>query len=171
MNLPPYAIFPEVNSETVVLRRVATADLIDLMEISFYDTIPAKSLDDAAAMQERIDLDYQNGSSIHWGIANKHTNEMMGTVGYYRGFENGIGELGCVLRPKFRGQGYMTTAIKLATEFGLDAMGLTKVIAITSLQNAKTIKLLERASFVKTADLPEDEVEYQFIKKFTLKSL
>lgn len=161
MNLPPYPIFPEVSSETIVLRQVATADLKDLMEISFYDSIPATSLNDAAAMQERIDLDYQNGSSIHWGIANKQTNEMMGTVGYYRGFEDGIGELGCVLRPKFRGKGYMTKAIKLAAEFGLMNMGLKKVIAITSLQNHKTIKLLERANFIKTADLPEDEVEYQ----------
>ncbi len=165
MNLPPYPIFPEVSSETIVLRQVATADLNDLMEISFYNSIPAKSLEDAAVMQKRIDLDYQNGSSIHWGIVNKHTNEMMGTVGHYRGFENGIGELGCVLRPNFRGKGYMTTAIKLAAEFGLMNMGLTNVIAITSLQNDKTIKLLERANFIKTAELPEDEIEYQFVSK------
>lgn len=165
MNLPPYLIFPEVSSESIVLRQVATDDLKDLIEISFYDSIPATSLKDAAAMQEKIDLDYQNGSSIHWGIANKQTNEMIGTVGYYRGFENGIGELGCVLRPNFRGKGYMTTAIKLAAEFGLMNMSLKKVIAITSPQNDKTIKLLERANFIKTADLPEDEIEYQFVSK------
>ncbi|MDF2478780.1 MAG: family acetyltransferase [Sphingobacterium sp.] len=27
-------------------------------------------------------------------------------TGYYRGFENASGELGCVLLPQFRGQGF-----------------------------------------------------------------
>lgn len=31
-------------------------------------------------------------------------------TGYYRGFENASGELGCVLLPQFRGQGFMTSA-------------------------------------------------------------
>ena len=163
MKLPPYDKFPEIISAAIVLRQVKTDDIKDLVEISFYDSRPALTVEDATEMQDRINLDYQNGSSIHWGIADKQTNEIMGTLGYYRGFDKGVGELGCVLRPAFRGKGFMTTAMKLATGFGLNDIGLTKIIAITTKQNNRAIKLLERLHFIKTADLKEGEIEYQFV--------
>ena len=56
----------------------------------------------------------------------------------------------------------MTTAIKLAIEFGLNDMGLTKIMAITTKQNIRAIKLLERLNFIKTSDLQDDEMAYQF---------
>ena len=165
MKLPPYDKFPEIISDAIVLRQVQADDIKDLVEISFYDSRPALTVEDATEMQDRIDLDYQNGTSIHWGIADKQTNEIMGTLGYYRGLDKGIGELGCVLKPEFRGQGFMTTAIKLAIEFGLNDIGLTKIIAITTKQNDRAIKLLGHLNFIKTADLQEDEIEYQLAQQ------
>ncbi|REG99469.1 hypothetical protein [Flavobacterium aquicola] len=53
-------------------------------------------------MQNKISLDYQNGNSINWEIANKLTNKIMGTLGYYCGFDKRIGELGCVLNQNFK---------------------------------------------------------------------
>ena len=163
MKLPPYDKFPEIISNAIILRQIKSSDIKDLVEISFYDSKPALSIEDAIEMQSKINIDYENGSSIHWGIADKQTNEIMGTLGYYRGLDKGVGELGCVLRPKFRRQGIMTKAMKLATEFGLFNMGLSKIIAITSKQNLRSIKLLERLNFIKIADLQEDMMEYQFI--------
>jgi ribosomal-protein-alanine N-acetyltransferase len=58
------------------------------------------------------------------GIADNLTNKIIGTCGYYRGFEKGAGELGCVLLPQHRGQGYMTSALLLAIEFGLNTIGV-----------------------------------------------
>lgn len=165
MNLPPYDKFPEIDSETIILREIQDDDLKDVVEISFYDAIPALTVENAKEMQDRINQDYQNGSSIHWGIANKQTNQIMGTLGYYRGFENGIGELGCVLKSEFYGKGFMTTAMKLAAEFGLNNMGLTKIIAITDKNNNNAIRLFNRVGFVKTVDLEENEIEYQFVNK------
>ena len=165
MNLPPYDKFPEIDSETIILREIQDDDLKDVVEISFYDAMPALTVENAKEMQDRINQDYQNGSSIHWGIANKQTNQIMGTLGYYRGFENGIGELGCVLKFEFYGKGFMTTAMKLAAEFGLNNMGLIKIIAITDKNNNNAIRLFNRVGFVKTADLEENEIEYQFVNK------
>jgi len=165
MNLPPYDKFPEIDSETIILREIQDDDLKDVVEISFYDAMPALTVENAKEMQDRINQDYQNGSSIHWGIANKQTNQIMGTLGYYRGFENGIGELGCVLKSEFYGKGFMTTAMKLAAEFGLNNMGLIKIIAITDKNNNNAIRLFNRVGFVKTADLEENEIEYQFVNK------
>lgn len=166
MNLPPYNKFPEIDSETIILREIKDSDLKDIVEISFYDAMHASTVENAKEMQDRINQDYQNGTSIHWGIANKQTNQIMGTLGYYRGFDNGIGELGCVLKPEFYGKGFMTTAMKLAAEFGLNHMRLTKVISITDKNNNSAIKLFNRVGFVKTTDLEENEIEYQFVNKF-----
>ncbi len=164
MKLPPYEQFPEMLSDMILLRQVLPADIEGLVEISFYDARPAATVEDAAAMQDKINADYQNGSSIHWGIADRLTNEIMGTLGYYRGLDKGIGELGCVLKPGFRGKGFMTKAMQMATDYGLDNIGLTKIIAITTRQNSNAIKLLGRLNFIKTGDLPDNEIEYEFVR-------
>jgi ribosomal-protein-alanine N-acetyltransferase len=164
LHLPPYPVFPEIVSEYLVLKQVEPDDIKHLVEISFYDAKPAQTVEEAIVMQNRINADYQNGNSIHWCIIDKTTREVMGTLGYYRGFTNATGELGCVLKSAFRGKGIMGAAIKLAAEFGLNTMGLQKVIAITTKQNTKAINLLERLNFIKTKELGDNELEYHFQK-------
>lgn len=164
MNLPPYHAFPKISGESVTLREITSEDLPDLTEISYYDAVQAKNTEEAAEMQARIDRDYLDGNSIHWGIADSKTNKIVGTVGYYRGFENESGELGCVLLPHFQGKGYMTMAIKLAIDFGLKNLELKKIWAATSKDNLPAIKLLERLNFIKTADLPYNEIEFELRK-------
>ena len=162
MNLPPYNSFPALKGNSILLRQIDDIDIEDIMEISFYDGKPANTKEEALEMQTRINQDYKNGTSVHWGIADNMSNEVMGTVGYYRGFEGGMGELGFVLRAKFRGQGIMTSAIKLAINFGLDVILLKKIIAITTVQNQQAIKLLERVNFIPKRHLEDDHIEFQF---------
>ena len=159
MNIPPYPTFPILQGPCMTLRQIKEADMADVLEISFYDSKPASTIAGAWDMQQKIDLDYQNGISIHWGIAHPVTDEIMGSLGYYRGFENGVGEIGCVLRPKYRGQGIMNLSIQLIVGFGLDIMGLNKISATTSLENKPALKLLEKLEFVRGEER-EGMVEY-----------
>ncbi|MDO9037689.1 MAG: GNAT family N-acetyltransferase [Lutibacter sp.] len=161
MNLPPYINFPIISDQKIRLRQIIESDLNDLLEISFYDTKQAKNVEQAIEMQAKIDKDYDEGNSIHWGIEAISTNKIVGTCGYYRGLNKGEGELGCVLLPQFRGQGFMTNAMQLAIDFGLKNIGLNRIWAVTSKQNNKAIKLLERLNFIKLTDLPDDEIEYE----------
>lgn len=89
----------------------------------------------------------------------------MGTCGYYRGLDNGEGELGCVLLPQFRGKGFMTAAMQLAVDFGLKNIRLKRIRAVTSRQNYKAIRLLGRLNFLKVKDLPHDEIEFELRTK------
>ena len=164
MNLPPYKTFPEISTDRIILRQITSEDLKDILEISYYDAVQAKKVAEAAEMQSRIDQDYLDGNSIHWGIADSETNKIVGTVGYYRGFENESGELGCVLLPKFQGKGFMTLAMQLAIDFGLKNMELKRIWSATSKDNFPAIKLLERLNFLKTADLPHSEIEFEYQK-------
>ena len=161
MKLPPYDKFPSISDDTIVLRQIQFSDIKDMIEISFYDSIQATTLTQAIEMQVQINVDYSNGNSIHWGIVDKLTNKIVGTCGYYRGLDKGEGELGCVLLPQYRGQGYMTFAMLLAIELGLKNIGLKRVWAITTQQNDKAIKLLERLHFIKITDWDHNEVKYE----------
>jgi len=158
MKLPPYTTFPSISGDRILLREIQATDIEDLIEISFYDGVQAKSVLEATEMQAKINSDYQSGNSIHWGIEDKFTNKIVGTCGYYRGFENEAGELGCVLLPQFRGQGFMTDAMVLAMEFGQNSLELRRIWARTNQDNAKAMKLLERLNFIKVVDLDGNEV-------------
>ena len=151
MYLPPYPVFPTIFSERIMLREVTPADLDDILEISVYDGKPAASTAEALEMLQRIEQDYLNGETVHWGIADKVSNVMMGTCGYYRGFQAETGELGCVLRPAFRGKGIMTEAMQAAIDFGFRQIGLKQIIASTSQHNIKAVAVLERLFFKKVA--------------------
>jgi len=161
MRLPPYDIFPIISGDKISLRQILTEDIEDLIEISFYDSIQATTLQQATEMQDKINQDYIEGNSIHWGIADNLTNKIIGTCGYYRGLEHAAGELGCVLLPQYRGQGFMTSAMLLAINFGINNIGLKRVWAVTTKQNEKAIKLLEQLNFIKIADLDDNEIEYE----------
>ncbi|MFT2007491.1 GNAT family protein [Pontibacter sp. 13R65] len=160
---PPYDKFPFVSSDKISLRQILDSDISDLIEISFYDSVQATTLEEALEMNSRINRDYEDGNSIHWGIVENITNKMVGTCGYYRGFDKGKGELGCVLLPQFRGQGLMTSAMLLAIEFGIRNIGLNRIWALTSQGNEKAIKLLERLDFKKNEVLDKNEVEFELI--------
>lgn len=160
MNLPPYPVFPELSNERVLLRAVTKADIAQLREISFYDAKLAESPEQAWQMQEHIDRDYREGHGIHWCIEEIAAKCVVGTCGFYRGFHNEEGELGCVLRPAFHGKGYMTEAMKLAIDFGFDVIGLQKIIANTTMQNQKAIRLLERLAFKNTGKLSGKDLRF-----------
>lgn len=165
MKLPPYNIFPNIKGDRITLRQIMTEDIIDLEEISFYESVQATTVQIAIEMQDKINKDYFDGNSIHWGIEDLLTNKIVGTCGYYRGLAKGEGELGCVLLPQYRGQGFMTSAMLMAIEYGLKNIGLKRIWAVTNKHNIEAIKLLERLSFVKIVDLGESEIEYELQQK------
>ncbi len=41
MKLPPYNIFPNISGDKISIRQIMTADIRDLVEISFYDAFQA----------------------------------------------------------------------------------------------------------------------------------
>ncbi len=164
MKKPPYPEYPEIASEEILLRKIKPEELSELLIISFYDGKQAKSETEAAAMLHRIENDYLNGESIHWGIEERNSGKIVGTCGYYRGFKDAAGELGCILLPAYRGKGLMTEAVRLAVAFGFRTIGLQKVFAVTSPENFRMIKLLERLNFRKTKEVGE-EVHFEILRK------
>ena len=159
MYLPPYPAFPTIYTARTILREISPDDATDIVEISTYDGQRAATVGEALKMLEKIENDYRNGTSVNWGIADAVTNEIIGSCGYYRGFPNGTGELGCILRPAFQGKGFMSEAMLAAVGFGIREMGLQRVIAVTRQHNLKAIALLERIEFVRISQANAEELE------------
>ena len=168
---PPYDNFPFISNDKTSLRQIQNSDVQNLIEISFYDTIQATSLEQAIEMNSKINRDYEEGNTIHWGIVDNQSNRIVGTCGYYRGFDKEEGELGCVLLPQYRGQGFMISAMSLAIEFGIMKIGLNRIWAVTSQQNEKAIKLLERLNFKKIGIQGDSEVEFELIPTIKTRQL
>lgn len=138
---------PELANDRVRLRAVVAADAPSIVEISFYDGVAAASETDALTMLAWIEADRARGESLHWGICLAGGDEVVGTIGFYRGFGGDVGEVGYVLRPAVRGRGIMTRALELVVHDGLSRLGLSAVVARTDPTNQPSIALLRRAGF------------------------
>jgi len=66
------------------------------------------------------------------------------------------------MRQEFRGLGYMTSAIKLAVNFGLNDMRLKRIIAITNKNNVKALGLLARLQFDLSSDFNNGTLEFKY---------
>lgn len=165
MNLPPYNVFPELTSGKLLLREVKQSDIPLLLEILTYDGKVAETLEEGIQMTGRIHQNYLDGDAVNWVIEVLETHELIGFIGFCRGFENGIGELGCILKEDFRGKGFMSPSLRLAAEFGLNQMKLNQVMAITHKENSKAIALLERNDFELQEKLPDEYLKFRFLPK------
>ena len=145
------AVSPTLDGARVRLRAVTAADAGALLEISAYDGVAARSEADVHAQLARIEGDQARGETVHWAIEDASTGALVGTVGFYRGFPDGIGEVGYVLRPAHRKRGFMTESVALAVGYAFDSLGLKAVVAHADATNRASIAVLERCGFVPTA--------------------
>lgn len=141
------ATSPTVDGARVRLRAVTLKDAGGLLEVSIYDGVAAGTEAETCAHLDRIAGDQARGEAVHWAIEDATTGVLVGTVGFYRGFPGGVGEVGYVLRPAHRTRGFMTEAVALAVAYGFDALGLQAVVAHTDATNGASIAVLERCGF------------------------
>ncbi|WP_300662639.1 GNAT family N-acetyltransferase [Fluviicola sp.] len=162
MKRPPFNTFPELQDERILLREAHEDEVSLLFEILTYDGRPAETLEEGRNIFSRIHQNYLDGDTVNWVIEQIETKEMVGFVGYYRGFKDGIGELGCILKAGFRGKGFMSPALRLAAKFGIEEMKLNQVIAFTKPDNEKAIILLNRNGFQVEEGLTEGYLKFVY---------
>ncbi|NUM81885.1 GNAT family N-acetyltransferase [bacterium] len=140
---------PQIDTERLILRGIEEADLAEVLPVTVYDGLQAQSEKEARMMLERIAEDQRFGHTIHWGIALKATNRIIGTCGFYRGFWRQVGEIGYILKPEFRRQGLMFEAIDAMIRYGFDGLQLNRIDAFTRHDNIASVGLLKKLGFNK----------------------
>ncbi len=164
MITPPFPLFPELKSNRIRLRRLVAADVPQIMELSFFNRIQAKTAEEAVEMLGKIDDRYNEGSGIHWGIEDIALQQIVGTCGYYRGFANDSGEIGYIVKEQYRRNGYMAEAVKLAVDFGFSEMKLKKVFAITAQKNLGSQGVLRKNGFIAAGIEENGDLRFHIIR-------
>jgi len=162
MNFPPYPTYPQLQDERIILRQILPEEGRELVDVSYYDGVQATNAEEALAILKKIEQDYRKGESIHWGIAERTSNTLLGTCGYYRGFDRQAGELGCILLPSARGKGHMHAALALAIHFGIQHLKLQRIWASTSRENERAIRLLHKLHFNQVQDTDEGGLIFDY---------
>ncbi len=142
-----FSQFPVLSTASLDLREIKPSEVPSIVDISFYDGVPATSEAEALIILEKIHSDYLQGESIHWGICLKDTKDILGSCTFYGGYPDNIAEVGYVLKEAYRAKGIMHQALTRIVHFGLYEMNLEAIIAQVSPDNLASRKLLLKTGF------------------------
>ncbi|MDE1856676.1 MAG: GNAT family N-acetyltransferase [Candidatus Micrarchaeota archaeon] len=96
----------------------------------------------------------KSGVEFHFGIYSMATDKIMGMIALMRNQSEQdpkTMEVGYWLGKPYWGQGYAKEALLLALKFGFEDIGLDRVVAETTGDNARSIRVLEHAKFSRYA--------------------
>lgn len=176
-----FSPFPELETERLLLRNIADADVDDIFEIrsnpQTMQYIPrpiAKTKEDAMGLINMLRGFNDNNEKLNWGVIDKNNGKMIGIFGYVNFFTNAYrGEVGYVLHQDYHGTGVATEALKVVLDYGFEQIGLHSIEAVIRTENMKSQKLVEKFGFTKDAYFKDyiyhneqfwDAVVYSLIK-------
>lgn len=172
--------FPIIETDRLLLRNLSLDDKQQVFEIRsnpvtmHYIPRPlAKTIDDAVSVIEMIIGFTNTNERINWAITEKQNNKLIGIIGYVNiKPESFRAEVGYVLHQAHNNKGIAYEALQAVLQYGFAQMGLHSVEAIIRPENKASIKLVEKAKFVREAYFKDyifhngafyDEVVYSYI--------
>jgi ribosomal-protein-alanine N-acetyltransferase len=161
---PPFNNYPVLESQRIRLRQLVQDDARNIFEICYFNNKQASNQEEVAEIIDKIEARYREGAGIHWVIEDKTSREIVGTCGFYRGFENECGEVGYIMKEQFRRGGYMTEAVGLAVNFGFNEMKLKKIFATTSPSNLSSQSVLRKNGFIAAGVEDSGHLKFHLIR-------
>lgn len=161
----PFTEFPILETERLRLRALCDKDVSAFFKIrSDADNmryIPrplAQSEDEILEFIEVTEEMYQKGEGLNFAIALKDTDVFVGTIGYYRiKWYAERTELGYILSPEHRGNGYVQEAVQEMIRWAFQELGFHSLEAIIDPRNTASINVVEKAGFIKEGHLKESD--------------
>ncbi|MFT4602941.1 MAG: ribosomal-protein-alanine N-acetyltransferase [Arenicella sp.] len=157
MNKEVFKKHPQLEVGDYILKAISNSDLKEVEELCTY--YPPERKTSAKALIEKVEKQYEEHSGINWGIY--HNNELAGTIGFYRGFDNDQGELGYVLREKFRRKSIGKICAKAVIKVAFEQMELTAIEAYTAIDNEPSKKLLASVGFKRIENPDENTAAFR----------
>ena len=157
-NLPIPKVLPTLQSDRLTLRMMNDDDANDLFEIygdpcvmRYTGETPFPDLKAVEVMLASVRQLLSEGSSLEWLIVLKSTQAVIGTCGIYN-FNPVLqsAEVGCLLKRKSWGLGYMTEALSLIAAFAAQKLTLQLLLADVAPPNARANRLFYRLGYIQT---------------------
>ena len=160
-----------LQTERLVLRQLAAGDapfIVRLLNdpdwLRFIGDKSVRTLEDAREYLRKgpIAMYAREGFGL-WLTALKGRGQPIGLCGLIR--RDGLADvdIGFAFLPAYRGQGYAFESAAAVLAYGRRSLGLRRIVAIASAENASSTRLLDRLGFVheRAIRLPGDREEVQ----------
>lgn len=150
-----FAPFPVLKTPRLILRQLEITDENEIFflrsdeEVNRYvDRPKATSLEEARTFINRICKNIENNESIFWVITIDKI--FAGTICLWNiNVSEEKAETGYELLPRFQGKGIMQEALAAVLKYGFEEMGLNCIQAYLHKENERSLKLLEKYSFIR----------------------
>ena len=160
--------FPKFETDRLILRSLIMSDagaIVQLygdgMVIKFLGLAPLQSFDDALDFIAEIQAKYQAKTSIHWGIVDRQSGQLIGKCCLYNGPPaRRRAEIGYALGSAWWGKGLMREALFALLTFLFEEMGMDTILARVNPDNVRSVRLLRRLAFsLERSHTAEDRIE------------
>ncbi|CAM4407588.1 GNAT family protein [Paenibacillus phoenicis] len=176
-------MFPQLETERFVLRRLTTKDAADLFHYfsndevtKYYDLDRFVELREAEELIQKWNSRYLEKRGFRWAITVKaESDRVIGTCGFHNwSKEHYKAEVGYELNPDYWRQGVMTEVLQEILRFGFEDLGLNRIEAYIDPDNIRSRYLLEKTGFHEEGYLKEtffeknqfvDAVVFALLKK------
>lgn len=157
--------FKNLETERLLLRRVAESDYPEIMELrgnaETMKYIPrplVTNKQEAIDHFKIIDDKIEKNEGINWAITLKGIPKLIGIIGHYRiQPENYRCEIGYMILPEYNGKGIVTEAVKVVLEYGFDELQMHSIEGVIDPENKASERVLQKNGFVKEAHFIENE--------------
>ena len=155
----PYGLFsaPTLETPRLILRRIAMSDAKDIFAYSCDEEVARhvlwsaqRSVAEARDYCRFMMRKYKNDEPSSWGIVEKATGHLVGTIGYMDYSEdNASVEIGYSLARWLWNSGYMTEALTRVIHYTFDAMDVNRIEAQHELTNPSSGRVMEKCGMQK----------------------
>ncbi len=161
-----FGAFPVTSTPRLILRQLTVADAPDVLVFrgdpyaQRFNSEPLTTLDQSIALIGEVNDAYRERSGVTWAVVDVPTNRTIGIFGL-NGWDrhHRRAEVGYDLAKEFWGRGLATEALGAILTFGFRSMDLNRIEAATIADNLESIRLLDRAGFVREGTRREHSLE------------
>jgi len=160
---PSWHIFPQLETERLVLREIVPSDAEDLFRIfsdeetmEYWSSRPFTSVGQAVRLIESISRQVREGTGIHWAITQRGDDRLIGKCGYNEWRKaHRRGDISYIVARELWGRGVVSEAIRAVIDYGFDHMNLHSVEAGVTPGNDGSTRMLEKLGFCLEGHLRE----------------
>ncbi|BBH24145.1 alanine acetyltransferase [Paenibacillus baekrokdamisoli] len=143
---------PVLETERVILRKITLNDLGDIYnycsdkEVSKFTTwYPHSTIEDSLGFVKHIICLYEENKLAPWGIEDKETKTIIGTVGFvYLDEKQSRAELAYALSREYWNKGVMSEIVRKVIQYGFEVMKLVRIEARCLLLNTGSFRVMEK---------------------------
>ena len=120
---------------------------LDYENTKYMCHLPKRDSDETLAFLQDVESEWKKASPGYYEFAVLYDNEHIGSVSVY--FEEGVGELGWIIKREYWGNGYATEAAKGLVEY-FSQQGCRRFIAHCDTENAASYRVMEKLGMTRT---------------------